>query len=392
MGTENLQKIAVIGAGYSGLLTSMVLARLGYSVDIYEEHDKVGFPKHCTGLVSQEVVDFLEPISRDIIESQFHKIKFIDEKTNRYLEIRLASPVYRIDRVKTEKLLLNESVRYGASIRYGHKIKGIRVKENKVSLVASNGEQADYDIAIIAEGLGGGLRRSLGILHTPVWSYGINLDYDINSVAPEKNIIEIHVDSSVPGTLYGWRFTVAERYVVVGGLSFDPIGLRRLIRNLSPAEKKRREIYGGRVIHGPPLPCRRQGGSIFITGDAAAMNKPLTGGGLYPVTVMARILQDRINQGDGLREALLHSYCAVENMLNKQYRFVRELLDSKILSLLLSYGSRLGLSDIVLEYDRHESLPSRVLKQKPLQSLLFGILILVTRPRLASHMVRGMMH
>ncbi len=392
MGTENLQKIAVIGAGYSGLLTSTVLARLGYSVDIYEEHDRVGFPKHCTGLVSQEVVKFLEHISRDIIESQFYKIKFIDEKTNRYLEIRLASPVYRIDRVKTEKLLLNEAVRYGASIRYGHKIKGIRVKENKVSLVASNGEQADYDIVIIAEGLGGGLRKSLGVLHTPIWSYGINLDYDINDIAPEKNIVEIHVDSGIPGTLYGWRFTIAEKYVVVGGLSFDPLGLRRLIRNLSPAEKKRREIYGGRVVHGPPLPCKKQGGSIFIIGDAASMNKPLTGGGLYPVTVMARILRDRINQGDSLQEALLQSYCTVENMLNKQYRFIRELLDSRALSLLISYASRLGLSNIVLEYDKHESVPRRVLKQKPLQALLFGILILVTRPRLAYHMVRGMMH
>ena len=44
----------VVGAGPAGLFTALLLAQEGLDVVVFEEHAAVGFPTHCTGIVSGE--------------------------------------------------------------------------------------------------------------------------------------------------------------------------------------------------------------------------------------------------------------------------------------------------------------------------------------------------
>ncbi|MEM4264021.1 MAG: NAD(P)-binding protein, partial [Candidatus Woesearchaeota archaeon] len=42
--------ISIIGAGPVGSFAAYLLAKAGFEVSIFEEHEKIGLPVQCTGL------------------------------------------------------------------------------------------------------------------------------------------------------------------------------------------------------------------------------------------------------------------------------------------------------------------------------------------------------
>src|SRR5713101_9147939 len=49
-----MKDLIIVGAGPAGLYTALRTAEEGLDVVVLEEHAEVGFPTHCTGLVSGE--------------------------------------------------------------------------------------------------------------------------------------------------------------------------------------------------------------------------------------------------------------------------------------------------------------------------------------------------
>ena len=63
---NNIKKVAVVGSGPTGLTCAAFLARKGYSVTIYEKHDKLG------GLLRYGIPDFR--LDREVLNVQINKI------------------------------------------------------------------------------------------------------------------------------------------------------------------------------------------------------------------------------------------------------------------------------------------------------------------------------
>ena len=57
MSHSMLYDALIVGGGPAGLFAARELARRGFSVVLFEEHERVGDPVHCTGVLGTESFD-----------------------------------------------------------------------------------------------------------------------------------------------------------------------------------------------------------------------------------------------------------------------------------------------------------------------------------------------
>jgi flavin-dependent dehydrogenase len=67
--------VVVIGAGPAGLSTARALASEGRSVLVLEEHEQVGQPVHCTGLLGLDAFNELD-LPRQTIRTVLRSARF----------------------------------------------------------------------------------------------------------------------------------------------------------------------------------------------------------------------------------------------------------------------------------------------------------------------------
>ncbi len=268
-------RVAVVGAGFSGLIASIRLSDLA-DVTLFEEHKEVGVPEHCTGIVSGSVYEGLS-FAKEAVEGELEEY-FIGTKEGK--GIRIKGPkgfTVKFNRKMLEEIMLEVALS-----------KGVKFVNKLVVEVRRDGrvDGEPFDRAIIAEGWQGELSKRLGIVARPRRVYGINLEVRGKTAYPGS--VEVWFDERLAPGFFAWVVMLEDKAVV--GTASEPkrANIRALAEKVLEMAKEKglvsgyvEKVYGGVIQTGPPVlvPYR---GKAFVTGDAAALNKPLTGGGLYP--------------------------------------------------------------------------------------------------------------
>ncbi len=121
-------KIAVIGAGITGLYLSWKLSLRGYKVTIFEQKRGVG-KECCSGLFSHRILDFI-PQSKEIIEKEINKT--IIHFPKKSIEIIFNKPFFIINHFILDNILLNQVKQFQIEIILGSKVKKIPQGFNRV--------------------------------------------------------------------------------------------------------------------------------------------------------------------------------------------------------------------------------------------------------------------
>ena len=327
-------EIVIVGAGPIGCYTAQLLKKCGInSFRIIEEHDEVGKPVRCAGIVGKPVFeDSLIPLSRGSILNQINGALFFYKGDSFKIERREVAFV--VDREKFDKELSQ-----GLEVEYGKRLleieeegegdgdsDGVRSEEGSRYRLKTNQGDIWADIVVGADGPRSRVRKfidSKGIKVKREGSgakkdddnasegsdgsggetnfykgvqYRIKLDYSERLGLKDEffsgELTRVYMREGVP--FFVWIIPEGDGIIRLGVIAKN--GCRELERVIEE------EGIKGKIIDKlagiiPIGLCQSVYGKVAVVGDAARQVKPLTGGGIYYGMRAAEILVECIQEG-----------------------------------------------------------------------------------------------
>lgn len=296
-------RIAVIGAGVSGLLSAYYIIRSAGSLEVrvFEARGSSARP-HCTGLISAETAERL-PLSREAELARFKLVKLLVP------ELKLSASfsydryaITRLDRVRFEKMLLDDIVLRGVEVSYNDPVYEVRRSEGGWDVRSRSGS-SHYDYLILASGYNARLPGLLGLKRCVRVLSGVQIDVEVGNRSELAEDSITAIISSYLGGGFAWLVPLGGRGLTIGcasdNRSITSLECLRMMTSLASklygSIKPFSGVYGGAVLRGYPIEAIGEG--VVGLGDAVAMVKSLSGGGLYGISIASRLIPELILRG-----------------------------------------------------------------------------------------------
>jgi geranylgeranyl reductase family protein len=307
--------VLVVGAGPAGLSAARALAAEQVSVLVLEEHDTIGDPVHCTGVLGLEAFQEFD-LPRDTICTVIGTARFHGQQGRSVLVEGGDVAAAVVDRGRFDRALGDSATIAGAAIARGVRVQRIVVSRRSLTaFVAADGaeRQVEARACVLACGAQYRFNRQLGL--------GLPRTYlqtaQIETSFPPVDAVEIDLGRSLAPGGFGWvvPFRRGDTDMVRVGLmaSDGAAGRFRQYTELLARRHSAATIRARPRLKVLPLaPVRRTfADRVLAVGDAAGLAKPTTGGGIYysllSGQLAAEVLADRIKK-DNLDASALRPY------------------------------------------------------------------------------------
>ncbi len=291
----------IVGAGPAGLLAATKIAEAGYNVLVSEEHEKVGEPDHCAGLLSASgLISLNLKPPRDIIQNTVSGARINAPSGHSLFIERGRREAYVIDRRRFDSWLAERASDKGAKILTSSKVKEITRSKLGIRSVITSRQVYEASVVIIAEGARSVLAKDAGFpivsKHSKLPAY----QYELKEVEIEEDLVEMFYGRQLAPGFFSWIIPIGEGRVRVGLASRNRTKARldSALRHhpiISDRLKNAKIVrgLGGVVLVGKPL-SRLSVDGIVIVGDTAGMVKATTGGGVIIGGLTAKLAGESI--------------------------------------------------------------------------------------------------
>jgi geranylgeranyl reductase family protein len=250
-----------------------------------EEHDRVGMPCHCAGLVSPRTLDVAGIPYDDIVQASFKRARVWGPLGSvAWLESNRVQTV-AIDRARLDRHLAQRAQDVGVDLRLGVKAQAFERQNGGVRITTANGMGPEILHAPIVVGADG-VRSIVASWKSggPQQDFLPALKADVRFKRMGTKDIEIFVGNEIAPGWFGWVIPLPDGQARLG-LAGRGRGLRgRFARFLSMVQDR----FGALDIldeRGWLIPRQPKAQLAFdhalLVGDAAQQAKPSTGGGIY---------------------------------------------------------------------------------------------------------------
>jgi digeranylgeranylglycerophospholipid reductase len=321
---KNKYDVLVIGGGPAGALAARTAAEKGLAACLVEKRQAIGAPVRCAeGIGREALLEFIDPDPRWIsAEMQGAGIVAPDGFTMKLESAMAGSKVgFVLDRKFFDRELVWKAAEAGADVAVKSRAaaplleKGV-VKGAKIEYCGTVTD-VKADIVIAADGVESKFSKWCGIDTTvPVREIMSSVQYVMTDIDIDEHSTIFYLGNDVAPEGYLWIFPKGKRTANVGiGISGRKSGkghrakdyLDKFVKKTFPEGKTIEYIPGG-VSVCRPLACTVADG-LIITGDAARVVDPLTGGGIYNAMytgrLAAEVAADCIAKGDTSKKALM---------------------------------------------------------------------------------------
>jgi digeranylgeranylglycerophospholipid reductase len=273
--------VIVIGGGPAGLIAARELATNGFRVTVLEEHETIGAPVHCTGVLGLDAFDELA-LPRRAIVAIAHAARFIGPNGSSVIVDAERVRAAVVDRATFDSDLARTAMAAGADIRTGVRVVGLHRSPESVMVQTAAGDVRGR-AAVLACGASYRFNRALGLGVPSVLVHSAQLEVPF----PQLQHVSVHFGRHVAPGGFAWVVPFAR-----GGTTFARVGLFcdrdagarfRAFAETVRAEHGLVDLWPEprlRALPLAPVP-RTWTDRILAVGDAAGLVKPTTGGGIY---------------------------------------------------------------------------------------------------------------
>ncbi|RLE58704.1 MAG: hypothetical protein DRJ35_07355, partial [Thermoprotei archaeon] len=256
--------ICIIGGGPSGNYAASLLAKK-HKVIVIEEHNKIGLPVQCTGIVTQNILNYCKPVVINKISN------VILHSPNRSLRLKLKTPNLILDRARLDSMLADTAKKAGARYLLGTKVE--KISRSKSSFIVKT-SKASFRPAIVigADGPLSTTAKALSLYKSK--SHFITKQHVLN--CKNENIVEFFFFEKG----FGWIVPESRTKIRAGVATLDnPNQLFEQLQSKARLAGKPIAVQGGLI----PIFAwkgKRAQNRAYLIGDAAGFVKATTGGGL----------------------------------------------------------------------------------------------------------------
>lgn len=313
-GTTLNRDAVIIGGGPAGLLAAKEIAADGHDVLVLEEHEQIGEPDHCAGLLSVTGLESLGLKPPDSVVQNAVSGARIYSPSGHHLTIERGSrEAVVVDRRRFDSWLAEEAKKQGAEIAVNTRAISVSIDHGKGCSVRidtrSETRYLESRAIVNAEGVRGVISRMLGLPRVPNKNKYPAYQYEVSGVDIDPNTVEMFYSRRYAPGFFAWIIPLGEGRVRVG------LGARNKSRTRLDAAIRHHPVIsqrlqnasvergmGGTVIVGLPV-SKLSTNRALAVGDAAGMVKATTGGGVIMGGVTARVAGQVM--AEGLRKDIL---------------------------------------------------------------------------------------
>jgi digeranylgeranylglycerophospholipid reductase len=383
-----MQDVVIIGGGPAGLFAGARLAYAGVRTTLLEEHQAVGEPVHCTGVLAAEAFDQFN-LSRGSVLNELLTARFWSPagRLLSYSGARVEAVV--IDRRVFDSELHDRARDAGVCVDRGARVTAIQIDASGVTVKAGDIE-VRARVAILACGANYSLHRQLGLEMPRMFLHTAQIEVPARRLGD----VELHFGREIAPKGFGWVVPVVRTHQLCAriGVMCDNDAPRYFERIAARIADRWRIDFADvprprqKMLPLAPLP-RTYGNRLLAVGDAAGLVKPTTGGGIYYSLVSAALAADVLIEAlstNDLGADRLEPYeqrwrgrLSAEFEAQLELRLLAHRMSDRDIEQLFDLARTDGVMPIVrrtASFNRHRKLIVELLRHPPVRRLILRTL------------------